>query len=234
MTVTGRVHSNSNIRVNGSQNLFVGPVEHVQSSGCGIDISGSGNSLNPVQGFHEETPFDEDNFDAFLADPVGRCHYIIGGGDSADLGAHNEFWKNDDPETNELRTGVYCSSHDIVVSGQFITGFVTLIATDEIKLSGADWDLSAFYQHTHPETGRSADMLAYSARHEDPGIDASGGGGRWRGCLFAPASQIRLQGSDGQTLEGCVVAKTIQVSGSDLILQQLDESTGAYIFGLVE
>ncbi len=124
---------------------------------------------------------------------------------SADLQSHPEVWVGNDPSSKQLKDGVYWSTQDIQLSGQGITGNVTLVAADEVKISGSDFNLTAYYEG----------ILAFSAASHGSAIDMSGSGGSWTGLILAPDGAVKLQGSDNLSVSGSIVADRVIVSGSN-------------------
>ncbi len=158
--VIGAVHSNSKITISGSNNSFNGPLTH----SCSFDNSGSNNTYIPPPD-QEPVRYLALNYtwstfcyavNPDLAIPIQT--------QDVDLNSIPEAWLNGDKDTGQLLDGVYCSTGDIVLSGQGISGNVTLVAGDEIKLSGSDFDITGYYK----------DVLVFSSASHDNAIDMSG------------------------------------------------------------
>ncbi len=132
-----------------------------------------------------------------------HCTYTFN--TSADLQSHPEVWVGDNPSSKQLKDGVYCSTQDIQLSGQGISGNVTLVAADEVKISGSDFNLTAYYE----------DILAFSAASHGSAIDMSGSGGSWAGTILAPDGTVKFQGSDNLSVSGSIVADRVIISGSN-------------------
>lgn len=207
--VTGETHSNGGAKVNGSNNEFNGGFEY--RAACDLDLSGSGNDFDPPADdipAAESMPIDYD-YDDFDCD----FEYFT----DTNLVDHDELWVNDDPDTNELRELVICSTADLVLSGQDITGTVTLVAGDELKVSGSDFHL------TGSEAGFN--VLFYSSATHDSAIDISGSGGEWIGYIHAPNPNalIKIQGSDDLSVHGSVIGHSVRISGSNFSITAEDD-----------
>ncbi len=214
ITVVGGVHSNSSIKIGGSNNFFDGYFTYSWD----LDNPGSGNTFTspPQQAPYQPPPIDYDYSDF-------TCDYEWT--EDTDLNSLPEVWVNGDPGTNQLIPGVYCSTKDIQLSGQDITGNVSLVAGDELKISGSDFNLTAYWN----------DVLLYSSSDHNNAIDMSGSGGSWTGFIHAPYGRVKIQGSDNLSVSGSIVADRVTVSGSDFSITALEESSGGPEFArLVE
>ncbi len=118
---------------------------------------------------------------------------------------------------------MYCSEADISLSTSDATGNVTLVAMDEVKLSGSNLDLVGYFE----------DVLAFSAASHDSAIDLSGSGGTWHGYFYAPDGRVKVAGSDNLTLEASIVADRVTVSGSGFSLTSEELGARSYV-ALVE
>ncbi len=173
----GAVHSNSKIKVNGSDNDFDGEV----TFHCTIDISGSSNEFNP----------DWEDIDDVIAPPIDLdysdfvCDVEVNG--DLDLNGDDAYW--DDPGIRtQLKTGTYCATAKIQLSGSDITGYVTLAAQGELQLSGSEFHLSP-----DPTIAPASDpaedtrgVLLFSYASSSSAMDISGSGGEWEGIIHAP------------------------------------------------
>ena len=109
-------------------------------------------------------------------------------------------------------TGVYCSTKKLSLSGSDVSGQVTFVSHDEVKVSGSNFDLTAYW----------SDVLFYSAGSVDPALNVSGSGGSWTGFIHAPNGLAEVQGSSNLTINGSIIADRIRLSGSDMTI----DSTG--------
>jgi len=192
--VTGLVHSNSKIKIGGSNDSFNGATTH----SCTFTDSGSNNSFTPPpeQSGNRTPPLDYSYSDF-------PCDYSYT--EDVDLSSKNELWLNDDPSTLTLKDAVICSTQDLQLSVQGAKGNVTLVAGDEVKLSGSDMDLKGFWR----------DILAFSAASHDSAIDMSGSGGNWEGYIYAPNGRVKIQGQNALSVKGSIIADRVNVSGSN-------------------
>jgi hypothetical protein len=206
VTVNGQVHANANIKVPGSNNDFDGQATY----GCDLTNSGTGNTYTPAPATAGVEPFP---FSYAYSDFPCTVSF------SSDLTitSVNTLWKNDDPDTNELKDNVICATGKITLSRQGVKGNVTLVAQGELVASGSDFDLHSQWNS----------VLFYTASSSSSALDVSGSGGAWQGLMLAPNGNAKVQGSANQTLSGSVMANTIKsVSGSDFTITALTEEVG--------
>ena len=192
--ITGAIHSNSDLQVSGSDNTFnSGPVTY----SCDVLVGGQNNTFTsspakaPIVSLAQTY-----TYSSF------PCTYTFT--TNVNLQSHPEVWVGSNPSNKQLKDGVYCSTQDIQLSGQGISGNVTLVAADEVKISGSDFNLTAYYE----------DILAFSAASHGSAIDMSGSGGSWTGLIYAPDGAVKLQGSDNLSVSGSIVADQVIISGS--------------------
>ena len=209
--VTGAVHSNSDLQVSGSDNTFNGGAV---TYSCDVLVGGQNNTFTSSPAKAQIVSVAQDyTYSSF------PCTYTFA--TSANLQSHPEVWVGNNPSSKQLKDGVYCSTQDIQLSGQGITGNVTLVAADEVKISGSDFNLTAYFE----------DVLAFSAASHGSAIDMSGSGGSWTGLIYAPDGAIKLQGSDNLSVSGSIVADQVIISGSNFSIT--GESVGLATSGPV-
>ena len=125
---------------------------------------------------------------------------------------------------SEFIDGVYCSTGTLSLSGSNVSGTVTLVAMGLVSIAGSNFTLQPYYQ----------DVLLYS---EEPGgakaLDIAGSGGTWEGYLYAPFGQAVVAGSTNFTIEGSIVAWTVQLPTSDFTITS-NSSGGAAVLTLIE
>ncbi len=191
---TGAVHSNSDLQVSGSDNTLNGAVAY----GCDVSVGGQNNTFASSPAKAQIVSLAQNyTYSDF------PCTFTFTS--SANLQSHNEVWVGNNPSSKQLKDGVYCSTQDIQLSGQGITGNVTLVAADEVKISGSDFNLTPYYE----------DILAFSAASDGSAIDMSGSGGSWSGIILAPDGAVKLQGSGNLSVSGSIVADRVIISGSN-------------------
>ena len=214
--VIGGMHSNGNLLISGSDNSFVGPVTYSTNPNCsGYQVSGQNNTFTSTPAPAPNVGFVNYTFSSF------PCTYTYTK-DTA-LASRPEAWVGGNPNSNQLNPGVYCSTQDIVLSGQDITGNVTLVAMDEVKISGSDFDLTAYFEN----------ILAFSGASHNQAMDMAGSGGSWTGLFYAPNGGINLQGSSNITLNTSLIGDKIKVSGSDFTLTAVGIEVPTYLPGAV-
>ena len=196
ISVTGAVHSSSKTEVSGSDNSFTGVMTHR----CSFQNSGSNNSYSPLPTQATMEVRIGWNY-AFSSFP---CTYTYT--QNTDLNSRPEAWVGGNPSSNQLNPGVYCSTMDIYLSGQDITGNVTLVAMDAVNISGSDFNLTAYYEG----------VLAYSEASHGQAIDISGSNGSWIGAVYAPNGTVKFSGSNNASLFGTIGADKIHVSGQNV------------------
>ncbi|HUF53309.1 MAG TPA: pilus assembly protein TadG-related protein [Dehalococcoidia bacterium] len=194
--VVGAVHSNGDLKLNGSNNDFEGGGF---TYNCDFDHSGSDNTFDPAPDQTRVDPppvfYEYDDF---------PCTHEFD--DDIDLQDYDYLWVNDDPDGGVLRDDqVICSSSDLQLSGQGISGRVTLVAGDELKVSGSDFNLTGYWNG----------VLFYSSASHDSAIDISGSGGDWTGIIHAPHGKVKFQGSSNLSVTGSIIADSMVLSGSD-------------------
>jgi Flp pilus assembly protein TadG len=203
--VDGDIHSNSYMTISGSNNRVTGHAGYQ----CGQDISGSNNTFasGPSNDGYRDWPFyfTWDDLDDYCTPELSRFD-----GSKLDItSSHPQYWTNDDPSTKELKSGVYCSTGDLVLSDSQITGNVTFIALKKLEISGSEFDLTSYLGLDGTE------LLAVSFSTDSSNcLNMSGSGGELWGAIFAPFCRIKVEGSSNQSLMGQVVADEVYLSGS--------------------
>jgi hypothetical protein len=170
--VSGKVHSNGYLKVSGSDNDFDGETTYT----CGLDVPGQNNDFTPPPEYSDgkELPVNY-AFNDFPCDITFPC--------DTDLRSHPEVWMNNDPNTNALKNGVYCSLGKLALSGSDVTGTVTLAAQGMVNLNGSNFHV----------TGLWNDVLLYSSDASDCALDVIGSGGVWVGIFLAPNGLARFR-----------------------------------------
>ncbi len=202
----GVVHSNGGILLNGSDNTFEG--DFTYHNDCLLDESGSGNTFSPDPAQTDTLPIPINfAYDDFNCD----FEFFV----DTDLAAHPELWVGDDPSSGMLRELVICSTQDLQLSGDGISGTVTLVAGDELKISGSNFDLTALQGF----------VLFYSSAGHDAAIDVSASGGSFVGFIHAPTpgALIKIQGSANLSIHGSVIGDQVQLSVSDFSINASGE-----------
>ncbi len=207
---TGAVHSNSDLQVSGSNNTFNGAATY----SCDVLVGGQNNTFTSSPAKAQIVSLAQNyTYSDF------PCTYTFTKG--VNLQSHNEVWVGNNPTSKQLKDGVYCSTQDIQLGGQKITGNVTLVAAGEVKISGSDFNLTPYYE----------DILAFSAASSGSAIDMSGSGGSWTGLIYAPDGAVKLQGSNNLSVSGSVVADRVIISGSNFSITSGGGGVATYSSG---
>ncbi len=212
--VFGPIHSNSTIQINGSNNAFDGPITHL----CDLDESGNNNTYNPAAEYGSSEP---PPVDYVYADVPCDMEFT----EDTDLSSVGAAWVGGDSSSGELIPGVYCSTGKLVLSGSQVTGNITIVAQGEVNVSGSQFTLTPYWN----------DVLLFTEDSSSSAMDLSGSGGDWEWILFAPNGQVKVSGSNNQSISGSIVADAIEASGSNWSLTALDYyAGGAPAVSLVE
>ena len=203
--LTGAVHSNSDITINGSNTTFDGPVTYSNQPGCDLDISGSGNTFTPA-------PATAANRSLPLTYSYSAFPCTMTFTEDTALASVPAAWVGGDPSSGQMVPGVYCSTGKLVLGGSDVTGNVTLVAQGAVNLAGSNFNLTPYWN----------DVLAFSDDSGPSALDMSGSGGNWEGIFLAPNGHAKVQGSSNLSIVGSIMADTIHVSGSDFSLTAID------------
>ena len=137
--------------------------------------------------------------------------------EDTDLTSVSSVWVNNDPNTNQLKPGVYCSTKKLTLSGSNFSGTVTLVAQGQLVISGSGFDLKPYWNT----------ILLFTDFNDISAADLSGSGGTWEGYIYVPNGKAKLNGSGNFTVMGAVIAKTLELSGSDLTIDSSGLSSGS-------
>jgi hypothetical protein len=197
--VTGKVHSNRDILLSGSDNVITGVVEYVTS----FSDEGDGNQYPPpVQVSPGIMPVSYNIADyqpggaaAVAAEQEGRYHYIDG-----------DFEVSDG---NVQLDGLYFVTGQVKLSGSELYGEVTIVAQREIEISGSQQNFTPY----------SGGLLLFSERsaQSGPAIKISGSDSALPGIIYAPFAQIEVSGSTN-SFAGGLYGRTLRLNGSSLTI----------------
>ena len=205
-TVTGGVHSNSNIVVGGSNNTFNAPVTYV----CTMDNSGTNNTYTPAYTTAPSQPlpltYSYSDFPCTMT--------FIGNIDLTNVPA---AWVGGDKDSGQLIDGVYCATGKLTLSASNVTANVTLAAQGPINISGSHFTLTPFWN----------DVLFFTEDSSESAMDLSGSNGSWEGIMLAPNGRVKIAGSNNITISGSIMADQIETSGSNWSLTAVDYNLGA-------
>jgi Flp pilus assembly protein TadG len=210
--VIGRVHSNSDLYISGSDNDFAGLTTYTCGIGENPFHDGGGNNTftpSPASAPAEADPID-------LARSDFTCDWNASGSGMWDLSADGEWWVGGTKSSKTLRAGTYCSGtgssdgiklsdSDIIiediVSGP---GGVTMVGQAYIEISGSNFQL---HPHEHG-------VLFVSYGTSDVAVKVNGSSGAWAGKIYAPNGTAEVSGSSNLAISGGIVAKRVKLNGS--------------------
>lgn len=209
-TITGAVHANGAVKVSGSNNIFDGAFTHVAYE-----------DHHPSTIFDPPTnPEDYPNVSEELDWPLEfiRNDYR----DAAMAGGANMFYFDGSVSGSDIATngaGLYYATDKIDVDLSGMTLAVTLVSEKAVIISGSNMVLTPFM----PDN-----LLAFSAwdvagdppdllkRCDEAGVKLSGGNNSWRGFIYAPLSQVDVNGSSTSAVRGSIIAWSVKVAGSSV------------------
>ena len=221
--VIGGIHSNGEVKVNGSASnpaTITGTVTYVN------DYQLNNTALfpttnNPVPVTFREYPLDPGvfNYDAFMpggwayeavyeVDP-DLIHYRPDEIDSDDL--EDEGWLVGD----NMDKGVYVSpvGFKFNASDDLIGDYVTFVTKGKISFNGGS---SVFRPYFGGLLMITEDGI--SPCHPSEVIKLTGSALDWGGIIFAPNGQVSLNASGGGTFYGSIVSGLIDLSGSNILV----------------
>ncbi len=201
-TVTGTIHSNSDIDMSGTGNTVNGSVEDVTGAtptGLSGKATLSPSTNNPVQSTVVPDPVNKTLADFYQGTTsTATYHYISG---STNLGSY--------VTNGVLDPGVYYVNGDINFSKSLsttLTSKVTFVATGSISIASPNMNFAPYSQ----------EMLFFAdVTTTNSGLSISGSNGTWNGLAYAPHSDLRYSGSANVSGSGSLVANTISLSGSN-------------------
>lgn len=200
--IDGAIHSNGNIRFNGSDNTMTGNVTYVQPP---LENGGSNNTFNPP---HASAGWQDWPVTFNLADyaalaqqsPTDDMYYFTSDVSWSDITSRG--------------SGLYYTTQKIDVSGSGpVTYNLTLVSEKEVIISGSQITMNPFMHNLLAFSGINQPM---SDRCDKEGVKMSGGQNAWRGFIYAPESAIIMDGSSNSTLVGSLIGWAIKLSGSTL------------------
>jgi Tfp pilus assembly protein PilX len=208
--ITGDVHSNGAIKVSGSDNVFDGAFTHVQ-----------------YEDHHASTVFDPPANPNNYPEPSGRLDWPITFDlayyhDLAFAGGSNMFYFTGPVSGSDIVSrgpGLYYSRDKIDVDLSNQTMNVTLVSEKTVTVNGSNMNLTPYmpdnllaFSALDPAIGQPNELK----RCDEPGVKMSGGTNQWRGYIYAPTSQVDLNGSSTSTLRGSIIAWSVKISGSSV------------------
>lgn len=222
--ITGALHSNANIQLNGGgQGIVInGTVESVLGveTGNPAKITYNPPAGNPALTTPQPMPFAwpvemfaPGGAAALAAQAEGRYYHIRG-----DLDKNSPYIQG-----GRLQPGLYFVEGDVKLGqgGGRITGEnVTIVARGQVDISGGS-SLS-YYRPAGNPCAMGAVVLASYFRAADycstssAGIQLSGNDNSWVGVVYAPFALVKISNARASTLNGAVIAQGVSISGSQL------------------
>jgi hypothetical protein len=205
-TITGAVHSNVNLKVGGSDNVFDGSVTYVT-----------------IEDHHVSSQFPPDNPDqtgnqgwpaltqVFTLD---RYRTMAQASSTDDLFYFTTEVKSEDIDAD----GLYYSTEKIDIGDGHQDWDVTLVSEKGIIIGGSDNRYDPYIDNLLAFSGMdaAAGQSDLKKRCDEPGVKVSGDNNDWSGFLYAPESQIDMSGSNTSTLIGSMIGWSVKVSGSSV------------------
>ena len=216
--LTGDVISNSDLKMTGSEISVNGAGTYM----CDVDISGSEVwfAAGPYQ-LSELTEwpivYTYDDFGGPGGPSPATCTFY-----STDTIKINQstpqYWKDHDPETGELKAGLYCSEKDIkLTAAQGASGTVTFAAKNKIDFNGSGFNLTSYWNG----------ILAFAGHAAADAMEILGSGFTWQGLLLAPNGHVKVANSSLVSPAGAIWSETMSVNTSFIdITGTLDISGG--------
>ena len=198
--VAGRTHSNNAIRITASNNLFTGGTTYVSS----ISDVGSNNLFDPLpmQVSVKTMPltfniadYAPGGSEALKAQADGnRYHYVSGDYKVSTAGT--------------VLDGLYYVTGKVTLQAGSISGTYTMVSETEITASGANNNAEAYVD---------SNLLYFSNSSINP-ITLSGGGGVFKGIIYAPLNEVSFSGAQNNLIIGGIIAKKVSLSsGSNTV-----------------
>jgi hypothetical protein len=205
-TITGAVHSNSDIDINGNNGNYNGLLTWVCSGG--FDNNGNNNSFNPApQRVSVRTPPIDLTFGQF------PCNVTFNS--NVNLASINSLWVNNNPNTRQLKDNVICSTRNLSLSTSNVRGRVTLVAAGLVSISGNNLNLTPLWNN----------IQVFSSSSNSTAIDLDGNQGRYEGFIHAPNGGAEIQGNQIQ-ITGSVVADRIDLRGNNVTIDGSGAGSG--------
>ena len=196
----GLVHSNRDLRINGSTNALVGGTEY----GRQLRVTGRDNVIDPAA--TKVAPVDYPvAFDIADYRPGGavafaaRSQYFDGTAECALDGT----WERHIHAT-EIITGLHYAPCDVIISAADITGSFTIVAEGTIQVTAARMTLGPAF---------TDDLLFFSNAETDQAILIAGKSSAFDGYVFAPRGSAMLAGANHDVRCG-ILADEIAISGN--------------------
>ena len=234
--INGSVHTNQDMSLTGSDPVVNGDITYVPPGGA--NLSGSNTATATTV---QDYPLDPELF--FEYRPAGDRASAAGSN-------YHDFTGNSHVQNQDIidaglgtgsnttleitASGIYYAPDDMTLKGVALAPgvSVTLIAEGTISVI-ADGDIVG-YDAVDPDNPNSTKLTAFSWNIDPttcaPGpataVSVSGSSFAWEGLVFAPNGLVNFSASGSSSLDGSIIAYTINLSGSELSVSY-DDSANA-------
>lgn len=211
ITVTGDVHSNAGMTVDGSNNQLDGsltykvgepryPLDDQTSCEPDVFMNGFNPGITAEPASWQDWPVWHDEAE-FLDD----CTYLVPDSTGGDLSNDGDWWVGGTSDSKQLNPGIICYEGNgwLKLNDSGIRGNVTFIAKN-IDISGLNNQFTAFRD----------DVLFFATAEAYP-VMTLGGTGNWQGQIFAPKGQVVVTGSSGLSIQGSIIAWMTTLNGTN-------------------
>ena len=185
MNVTGGIHSNGTLTVNGNNNTAGGATAGGPNE-CDPYVNG-----NNITFGGEPMPAEDFTFrdwPIYYTKSQFQCDFV-----------QNEFKFNQNNFT--IPSGVYCAGERFVANGYDQTGKITVISP-EILIDG---DRQVFEPY-------SQDLLFFATGPKEMILD--GNQYNWKGVIFHPNGRVKINGDHSSVYLGLIEAVTVEINGN--------------------
>jgi hypothetical protein len=226
ISVDGDVHSNAGLTISGTSNATTGRLTYDGS--CSKSVAGNNPSLpTPIGTSQRDWPIDSDQDDF-------PCTYKTNHPNLTNT-ANKHLWEGQNIAGKKLNPGVIChlGGSTMTLNESGVSGNVTLVA-EYIKITGTGNNLTAYLN----DVLMYATGSSFTSADGSYTLDVTANGGTMNGILYqrrgtdwgegtkVPRGQMRINGSNGFTLNGSIVAWIAKLEGSGWsIVNTLEGST---------
>jgi hypothetical protein len=200
-TVSGTIHTNSDIVMSGTSNVINGTVEDV-SGASPAGLTGKAtltpSSNNPVQSTVLPDPVNQ-TFAHYCPSTTSTAtyHYLTGNQNLA------SFVTN-----GAMETGIYCVNGNInFAAGVTTLSDVTFVASGTMQITASDINFEPY----------AADKMLFFSdiTSNNTGLNISAAAGSWKGIAYAPHSTLQYSGGQNVVSKGSLVGWTIKMTNGN-------------------
>ena len=208
----GLVHSNSGIKVGGSDISVAGATEYVSD----FDGGGSSNDFDPSPVAVSESAFPLD-LDVSDYQPGGSAALAAGGA----YVDHSDTCDDEgklEASAGELAGGLHWVPCDVVISDGGSGSNVTVVSSGKIEVSDSGVEFGSPF----------VDGLSlFSTVNGSDAVKVGGSDSAFDGAIVAPYGKVEVSGSNN-TFNCGVIADTVKLSGSELVVSGCELTTGDF------